>query len=145
MIYLTCGRCHHGLRVSPGQGGEAEHLFHNGALPCWKCRAPLSRTAFEEMGVDYVDVTPQEALAAIHGLGLPGEGDCAAEAVAKLLTEKSIEKVGIRQIRNSHRSIIDYLELEDGTRVYLGSSSYGATVYRIAPRHSYVEANDGEG
>ena len=59
---------------------------------------------------------------------------------------KTIGKyVCIKQIRNSHRSIIEYLQLEDGTRVYLASSSYGATVYRVAPPHSYVEANDGKG
>ena len=94
--------------------------------------------------LDIVNVTPQEALAAFSGLGLPSERDCSAAAVEKILVGAKVTRVAVHQIRNSHRSIVDFIELEDGTRLYLASSSLGATVYRIASKHSYVEALRGE-
>ena len=47
-------------------------------------------------------------------------------------TQTQIKRVSAQQIRGSHRSIIDHIELEDGTKVYLASSAFGATIYRIA-------------
>lgn len=98
---------------------------------------------FAAKKLDIVDVSPQEAYAAVNGLGMPVEKECSAAAVSQLLVEKRVVRVSASQIRGSHRCVLDFLELEDGTRVYIGSSAYGATVYRVAPKHSYVEANDG--
>lgn len=146
MIYVICEACQHGLRVSPGEHGEAEALFgHGEVFECWECgRATETLVSadslFASVG-NITDVSPTEAFAALHGLGLPQERDCTALAVADLLTTKRVVEVSVKQIRNSHRCVIGRLELEDGTRVYLGSSAYGATVYRVASRHSYVESD----
>jgi hypothetical protein len=98
----------------------------------------------EVEGIEFIDVNPQEAYAAVNGLGLPSERDCTAAAVMQLLTEKRVTRVSATQIRDSHRCIIEYLELEDGSRVYLGSSAYGATVFRVSNPISYVEKIDGQ-
>lgn len=146
MIYLVCEKCQRCLRVSPGEGGEAEFMFSSGKEVCWDCGKTLDVFSHMDMrtarSLDIIDVSPAEALAAVSGVGLPNEQDCSLEAVNKLLQEHRVVRVSGSQIRNSHRSIINYLELDDGTKVYFGSSAYGATVYRVAPRHSYVEAND---
>jgi hypothetical protein len=89
--------------------------------------------------LDVADVSPSEALSALHGLGLPKERECSPAAVQQLLTGVTIKRVVTRTIRNSHRSILEYIEIEDGTRVYLAASTHGATVYRISPRGSYLE------
>lgn len=155
MIFVVCKTCKKGLRISPGDEGvmsEAESLFGMGSeyypdrYPCFHCgpgtyaemTSAADPHALREL--EWYDVTPQEALAAMHGLGLPSERDCGPTAVETVLLSSAVKKVGVRPIRNSHRSIIDYLELEDGTRVHIGSSAYGAVVYKISKKHSYVEA-----
>lgn len=149
MIYLFCEKCQMCLRVSPGSSGELESLF--GGEDRYPCPRPGCDSTVEVLPtvqfaaakqLDVIDVTPHEAYAAIHGLGMPGEKECSAAAVSQLLTERRVVRVDASQIRGSHRCVLNFLELDDGTRVYIGSSAYGATVYRVAPRHSYVEAND---
>lgn len=146
MIYLFCASCKHGLRVSPGdQRGalsECEALlgagseYHPDKYPCPWCKERMSLLVAASPAAlavaDVYDVTPQEAIAAIHGLGLPEERQCSAAAVEALLQGAQIKRVSAQQIRGSHRSIIDHIELEDGTKVYLASSAFGATIYRIA-------------
>lgn len=146
MIYVVCQSCQQGLRISPGKHGEAEALFgHGECFSCWECgKDTETLTAADPAALalsDIVDVSPEEAYAALNGLGLPRERECSAQAVTELLTSQRVVAVSARQIRNSHRCIVQQLELEDGTRIYLGSSAYGATVYRVAPKHSYVEAS----
>ncbi len=145
MIFIVC-HSGHALRVSPAP--ELADLlvasdWYPDKYPCPRCGSMMS--LFENVDtqsipqLDIVDVTPQEALAAFSGLGLPSEQDCSAAAVEKALNGATVARVVVRQIRNSHRSIVDFIELEGGTRVYLASSSLGATVYRIALKHSYAE------
>jgi hypothetical protein len=90
-------------------------------------------------GLEIHDVTPQEAFAALNGLGFPPERDCGETAVRQALTKK-ILNAGVRQIRGINRSVLEWLEFEDGTRLYLASSSDGAVVYRLARRFSYAES-----
>lgn len=149
MLFLLCDHCPKGLRISPGEPGELEGLFGDeldytpGSQRCYDC----GKTATFCDAVDpevwgkltIYDVTPAEAFAALNGLGVPEEQECSAAAVEKLFDEHQVTGVRARMIRNSHRCIIDYLEFDNGTKMYFGSSSLGATVYRIAPRHSYAE------
>jgi len=149
VIYLFCEKCQLCLRVSPGSAGELDTLF--GGEETYPCPRPKCTGTVEVVPLlqfsaasrlDIIDVTPHEAHAAINGLGMPGEKECSAAAVSKLLVDKRVVRVNAVQIRGSHRCVLNMLELEDGTCVYIGSSAYGATVYRVAPKHSYVEAND---
>lgn len=153
MIYLLCSACKLALRVSPGETpGECESLLGPGSewypdnYPCFSCGRGASIMEPGDVGqdVEVHDVSPKEAFAALHGLGLPEEKDCTAEAVRALLPGAKIQRVAVRQIRNSHRCVIDYLELEDGTRVYFGAGPPGAIIYRVSPKHSYAKAVDHE-
>jgi hypothetical protein len=50
-----------------------------------------------------------------------------------------VKRVHGKDIQGTSRSIIDFLELGDGSKVYLAASAEGATVYRVAKPISYVE------
>jgi len=153
MILVVCTKCKCGLRISPGdqQGAipEGEALFGKHSeffpdkYPCLRCNEHMSFVPAAEpqalSALDLYDVNPQEAMAAMHGLGLPTERDCSAAAVAVLLSGGLITSVRTKQIRNSHRCVLEYIELACGTKVYVGSSAYGATVYRVVHPSSYVE------
>jgi len=146
LIHIVCMNCSFGLRVSPGQDGERDGIIgpHDewfpDRYPCCRCgglmtiAAAVDKDTFPQL--ELVDVSPPEALAALHGLGLPHERECSPTAVQKVMTGAHVKRV---TIRNSHRSILEYIELENGTRLYLAASAFGATVYRISPRGSYVE------
>jgi hypothetical protein len=145
VIYLVCTACETALRISPGEEGEVEALLSE-ELKCWECRAPLEHLTHVQpqaaAKLNCHDVTPREAYAVLYGLGLPSEQDCSAAAVSVLLEQHHVVKAHTTQIRGSHRCVIEHIDLDDGTRVYFGASAHGATVYRVAKRHSYVEAND---
>jgi len=146
MILLICMGCHKGLRVSPGDSDsnqtESEAMFgehteyYPDKYPCVWCEDKMHFVPAASLStlstVPLYDVTPREAFAAIQGLGLPGEKDCSAAAVRILLEDAVIGRVSTKQIRGSHRCILDFIELGDGTRIYVGSSAYGATVYKVS-------------
>jgi len=154
VIHIICMACKHGLCVSPGdisgRFSEAESLLGHGSefypdkYPCWHCEekaefVPVADVAALRL-VSIQDVSPLEAMAAIHGLGLPAEQDCSAAAVERIFESQRVSRVFATSIRNSHRSILKIIEFEDGSKLHLGSSAFGATVYRISKPHSYVEA-----
>lgn len=156
MITVVCTACKRGLRIHPGSGlrltgdlSQAEAMFGQGseyypdAYPCaWcdQCMELIDGADPEALrAIDLFDVSPQEALSAMAHLGLPFEHDCSAAAVTALIQGQQVSSVVAKQVRNSHRCIVDYLELADGTRIYFGSSAHGATVYRVSKPSSYVE------
>lgn len=150
MIHIVCLSCGFGLRVSPGVDDEVEGVigpedpWYPDRYPCQQCGELAGIVPNIDGGVfsklNLIDVSPFEALAALNGLGLPQERECSPSAVENTLTGARIRRVATRVIKNSHRSVLEFIELEDGTRVYLASSTFGATVYRISPKGSYVEA-----
>lgn len=150
MIFIICRGCKTGLRIGPGEPGESEMLFgqqsdfYPDRYPCFRCEKPVAELvpAIDSQAlqaVEIFDVTPREAFAAMNGLGLPDEQECSATAVTKLFESQPVSHVKTRVIRNSHRCIVEYIEFENGVRIYLGSSVLGATVYRVAQPHSYAE------
>lgn len=153
MIFLACLDCQHALRISPGdiRGNlsEAEALFglaseyYPDSYPCSFCGGKMQympaadKYAVQEFEVH--DVNPKEALSALYSLGLPEEHDCGPTAVAQALTSSKVKSVGAHHIKDSHRCLLAWIDMEDGTRLYLGASAGGATVYRIAKPHKYVK------
>lgn len=136
--------------MGPGAEGESETLFgqrsdfYPDSYPCFRCEEPIAQfvpaMAPDALAqLELFDVTPPEAFAALMGLGVPGEQDCSAAAVEKVVVGQSVKKIHVRQIRNSHRCLVDGIELDNGVKLYLGSSAMGATVYRVALPHSYAE------
>lgn len=90
--------------------------------------------------LDVHDMTPHEAFSAMNGLGLPEERDCGLTAVKQLFSEKKVKGIGARQVNRQNRTIVDFVEFEDGTRMFFASSPLGPVVYRIQRPRSYVEA-----
>ena len=152
MIYIFCSSCKVALHISPGEPGECEALFgpqcewYPDKYPCFKCGENKATIETTDVGseVEVHDVTPREAYAAVMGLGVPTERECSAEAIRKLLNGRTIKKVSVSQLRDSHRCLIDHLELDDGSKVYFGAGSCGSIVYRVTPPYSYTEAIDHE-
>lgn len=154
MIYIVCLDCKSALRVV-GDIDEVRSLIADDSewypdkYPCWKCSAraklmySIESNALPQL--DMRDLTPQEAFLALSGVGLPEEQDCSVTAVTSVLKRATIMEVVVRPIRNSSRSCLDCLILSDGTKVYLGSSVHGATVYRIATPHHYSSMRSSDG
>jgi hypothetical protein len=92
--------------------------------------------------LEVIDLSPKEAFMALNGLGLPPEQHCNLASVTLLLRETPIRLVRGVDIPGTERCMIDHLELWDGTKVYLGASSHGAVVYRVAPPFSYAKMVD---
>lgn len=78
------------------------------------------------------DITPQECFQALNGLGLPRERACHTQAVLTAILNKKVVGAEVQMLANDKRSVLHSITLEDGTRIYLGSSPQGALVYRLA-------------
>lgn len=151
MITIVCRACSTAVRVT-GEPSEVEHLFgelnpewYPDKFPCpgYGCDSTaeavdaIDPAALQALSVH--DLSPHEAYAAFNGLGIPKERDCGPTAVKTLLMNQRIVGGDVQLIRGSNRSVIHNLEFDDGTVLYLASSTYGATVYRIAKPESAVE------
>jgi hypothetical protein len=149
MILVICPKCALALRVI-GDAEEVQSLVGEGSefwpdhYVCPRCGAAAVTCMENEVasGLDRVhlrDLTPPEALAALHGLGLPNEQVCTKELLEALLREQPVRRIAARDIEGSHRCYLHHIELWDGTKIYLGAGSGGAIVYRIASPFSYAE------
>lgn len=157
MIIIACKDCGTAVRVS-GEPEELSHLlgemntdWYPDKYPCptAKCQGKAEfMEGIEPAAMSALtlhDLTPHEAFAAFHGLGLPGERDCGPTAVEKALLEHRVVKVGCALVRGTNRTVIYHLELEGGTVLYLGSSPFGAVAYRLSNSESAVSRVDGQG
>jgi len=148
MIYIVCTACRTALCIS-GELDETEHLFGTKSpwfpdkYPCPTCREPAQNVDFmDHLAMKTMEVhalTPQEAFAALNGLGLPEEQECGPVAVQKVFDDNKVTKVNAKLMKGTNRSVLDSLEFEDGTRMFFGVSPSGPTIYRIARRHSYTQ------
>ena len=75
----------------------------------------------------------------LMGVGLPEEHNCNLEALQEVFHKKHISKIVGHPISGTSRYCLEALELEDGTKIYFGASSHGATIYRITKKPSYTE------
>ena len=118
--------------------------FWPASYPCPTCGEKL--TALEETDVDpsaftrlgLIDLTVTEAFAAFEGFGLPEEHGCSASTVVDQLTGAGVARVKVQDVPNTGRSIIEFIELDNGTRIYLGASTVGAVVYPVTRPSSYL-------
>lgn len=151
MICVVCRNgCGHALRVS-GEVRDVDVLVgqHSDYWPdrytCFHCGGPANGFLTPECAPEVmamlvvVDVTADEAFAALNGMGVPEERTCCAEVVLPYFEKQGLKIKG-KQPRGTQRYIIDEIEFPDGTRMYLAPSPQGATIYRIRKPHSYVQA-----
>lgn len=150
MIYLVCLTCESALRVI-GELDELDYLigpsceWYPERYPCWTdaCKGKagfhqrIDSDALRKLEVR--DLNPQEAFLAINQMGMPDERDCSAAAVEALFKAFSVKHVAVKQIRGSHRCVIDHIEMNNGAKVYLAPGPEGAIVYRISKPHSYAQ------
>jgi len=149
MILIVCPTCCCALRVT-GDLEEAHFLVGQKSdlwpdkFECFRCAGKATgvmELAFtSKVQMDLVEVSPQEALMAATGYGLPAERVCDKLTLNELLQGQTVKHVAGKDIIGSNRIVVDFLELADGSRVYLGSSNEGAVIYKITRPHSYAEA-----
>ena len=147
MIFIVCKTCGTAIRTS-GEPDKIYSLFGEGSdwypdkFPCPELGCGRNAEFIEHVEsmalatLKIHDLSPEEAFSAFSGLGMPDEHECGPLAVQEAL-KSPIKNIDAKILKGSNRSIIYWLETEDGTRIYLGSSPYGAIVYRIANRHYY--------
>jgi hypothetical protein len=139
MKLFACLVCRLALRIVGDAAEEARLLEPPAAgFTCPGCDAPVAATADPEVlhAARVVDLTPEEAYAALHGLGLPEEQDCRADRVALLLRERPVRRVVARDLPGSRRAVLESIELWDGTLLHLGAAPEGAVVFRVSRRPS---------
>lgn len=147
MVFFSCtsSSCPFVMSVQATDDAEAAALigpesdWYPDQYPCPICgeRCVCSTKLLDERRMQ-LSLTPQEAFIAFAGGGLPDEQECSAAAVEKLLSGAQVKGVCARHIQGTNRCTIDYLELEGGVRMYLGSSVHGACVYRVQGPQSYA-------
>lgn len=149
MILIICLTCGFTLRVE-GDVEEIAHLIGNlstFALDGYTCSECGKKAGLFNHGdvtpaaaarLRIVDVAPEEAFAALNGLGIPSERSCLLEDVTELIEKFPVASVSGKNISGTGRCIIDHLVLQDGSKVYFAPSTEGATIYRISRPHSYV-------
>lgn len=152
MIAIVCTACKKMLNVV-GEVSEVDMLvgqrsdFWPNKYVCFSCSGPaegfltpeVSAAAIREL--DVYDVTPQEAFAALGGLGIPAERTCCADVVVPLFEAVGLKVKG-KELRGMTRYFLDEIEMPDGTKLFLGASPHGAVIYRITRPHSYVRTNN---
>jgi hypothetical protein len=153
MIVIVCLPCALAIRVLPDvqQTGELESLvgthseFWPNRFPCPRCDKTMHGMLESEADpralamMEMRDLSAVESFQLFNGLGFPDEQNCTLEALNELLRSQPVRKVHGTDVLGSTRCVAEYLELWDGTRVYLGAAPAGAVVYRIARPSSAVE------
>jgi len=154
MITIACQSCAKALTVI-GDNDEAAALvghlsdFYPDKYKCFACEgqaacvltAEVSEAALRSMTI--FEVTPQEAFAALMGMGIPAEMTCCSEVVETLFEKQGIKANGY-QIPKTNRYVMNSLTFPDGSTLHLGASAAGALAYRISKAHSYVKATHGD-
>jgi len=154
LITLACLECRLALRTA-GDHGEIDGLlihteWYPDRYPCPRsgCQGFMTLTdaiASDELDrLEIHDLSPQEVFQAMQGMGLPSEKACSVEHVQEAMAQKRVLSLDIRAVSGTSRSVVYSILMEDGVRIYLGSSPQGATVYRIAPKRSLAQEVLGE-
>lgn len=150
MITLACLTCHLALRTS-GDFNEVEHLigskcdWYPNRYPCPRsgCNGRMTLSdVIESKSLSLLEVhelSPQECFQALNGLGLPKERSCTEADVFRAMVNQKVLSIDMRSVSNTARAVIHSILLENGNRIYFGSSPQGAMVYRIAPPRSVVQ------
>lgn len=125
----------HELAILFGPGSE----FYPDQYICPSCGGKAAMRsgaradeAFAQGGRPVRVLEAAELFRAQYGLGLPEEQECSREVIEGYLRKYPIRKVAGHSIGGRRSFCLEFLELEDGTRLYFGASTHGAVVYRIA-------------
>ena len=152
MITIVCTHCKHALHAT-GEVSEVNQLvgqqsdFWPDKYRCWECDRYMEGFLTPEVSsavaneLTIIEVTAQEAFAALNGLGLPQERVVDPDTVLELFETVGLKVKG-KSYRGQHRYFIDEIVFPNGVKLHLGASPQGAAVYRIVKPHSYARTND---
>jgi len=149
MIYFVCNHCRLALRTVGDQqeilsllGAGTEWFPNKYPCPSNGCSGMMQLAEAIESTtlalLELHDLAPIECYQAFYGLGLPEERECGPDALAKVVKGRSIAQLHTEGVHNDRRTVLRWIALDDGTKIYLGSSPQGAMIYRIAPPRSVV-------
>lgn len=154
--YYACDSCLSVIRVTGDpeawQRLIVDHTLWQDGLPCFYdgCGDKLYKIGSEEIPAVVnaashnvfrtLDLTVEEFFRALCGYGLPEEVGRGPEVARALLLSSRVSDVSVRK-SPSGKAILDRLDLEDGTRLHLASSSHGPVVFKMTRRPD-VEAGD---
>lgn len=150
MITLACLTCYLALQTT-GEHDELDYLvgmrsdWYPDRYPCPRsgCGGNMVLTdtiepaALAKLEIHHVN--PQEAFQALQGMGLPEERHCDGPECQGALVGRTIKSVELQPITGAERSVLHSITLDNDVRVYVGSSPYGALIYRIAAPPSAVQ------
>lgn len=131
---LICSYCFTALRCLDG-----EELVDS-QVNCPSCDSAMEEHAESRIDASLSaklkirDLTRTEFLCVACGGDLPTDLECTVENVVAQLLGSPVRSVTARGVKGTARSVLDCITLENGVRIYLGASSHGAVVYRIAQR-----------
>lgn len=145
MMVVVCLPCSLGFRVKGEDTsallGPESDVWPDG-FTCPGCSQPARGYLENEISeallrvLQIRDLTPIEGFSTlIAGVGLPEDRECSKEVIKTLLQAYKIKVVG-KDVPNTSRFNIDFMELLDGTRLYFGSSGHGAIIYRVSKERS---------
>ena len=145
MIVVVCLPCTMGFRIKGADTsallGPESDVWPNG-FTCPNCSKPMYGHLENEVSeamyrlLQIRDLTPIEGFSTlVADVGLPEDRECGKEVIEALLNDYKI-KVSGKNIPNTSRFNIDYMELQDGTRLYFGSSGPGAIIYRVSKKRT---------
>lgn len=121
--------------------GKSSDFWPNGYV-CPTCAAPADvnyEVGGEPSGPTSI-LEAQEMFRAQMGLGLPDEQNCQRAVVEKIFRQQRIRRLAGHDIPGAMGFCIEFLEMEDGTRIYFCASSHGAVVYRISAPINHADS-----
>jgi len=123
-----------------GVGSE----FYPDKYVCPRCNAAceVHRTYCKVDSRECLQLEADELYAALHGLGLPEQLDCAKATVEQLFRSRTCVRIGGHDLPHDRRIAIDYFEFDDGTRAYLACSSFGPVIYKVVRLPNYTKRKE---
>lgn len=152
MILIVCndGNCGTVTRVM-GEQDQLLSLLGPGSeywpdkFKCPRCEG-LSTAEFEAnldpAGVNarnFIELEVQEMFLVQMGMGTPEQRDCRPHIIAEMFKSKKVHKIHARVVPGTWRTILEIIEFDDGSKMYFGASTHGASVYRITAPLKHTE------
>lgn len=98
----------------------------------------------EFQGFDIRSLEAADFFRFMMGVGLPEEMECQLEVLVEIFKAGKVAKLAGHPVRGSKHFCMDWMEMEDGTRLYFGASSHGATIFRITKKTNFAEREAGD-
>ena len=141
---IKCSTCTFAMNVM-GDSADLRRLVSAASTKeasCPQCDSTGTLAAVDTwINGDAHELEATEAYSAIHGLGLPEERKCTINEVLAVLRSGPVKNIAAVPINNDLRGsrvVVQYLEMENGTRLYFGAGPGGAVIYRIRRKDAFT-------